>query len=129
VTTTGATCEALRRDGEPCRSWTVSGSRFCLAHDPARAAQIAEARRRGGKARHGRRIGTTGEVVHVELAGPGDVLKLLERAVNDALEAENSLSRARVVGYLGSVYAEIWKTTELERRLSVLEVRMTRGDI
>src|SRR5262249_44076689 len=32
-------CDALRRDGNPCRAERPAGSRFCFSHDPTRAAE------------------------------------------------------------------------------------------
>ncbi len=94
-------CKAHNKRGEPCGSYAVTGSDFCMNHDPARAAQMAAARVKGGRARHGRTVGPTaapGQTVRLESVG--DVLRLIERAVNDALAMENSLSRARTLGTL-----------------------------
>ena len=115
-------CIATRRDGLPCGGY-ANESGFCFAHDPARAGAIAEARRKGGAARHGRRIGAVGEHDPVTIGGPADLLSLLVRAVNDALELENSISRARTLGYIAGVYAGIWTGTELERRVAALEAQ------
>ncbi len=41
--------------GQPCRGYAIEGSRYCFAHDPAKAAERAQARIKGGKARHGRK--------------------------------------------------------------------------
>ncbi len=71
---TSPKCMARRKDGKPCNgSPNVSG--YCLAHDPERAGAVAEARRAGGRARHGRRIGTTGDGASVNLATLADVLR------------------------------------------------------
>ena len=70
---TSPKCMARRVDGKPCNG-SPNASGFCLAHDPARAGAIADARRAGGRARHGRRIGTTGDGASVNLATLGDVL-------------------------------------------------------
>lgn len=120
VSTTRQHCQATRKDGQPCRGYPGAGG-FCLAHDPARAGAIAEARRRGGRARHGRKIGTTGDGPSVNLVTLADVLQLLGRAVNDCLALENSLSRARTLGYLCGVWSDAYETSELERRVAALE--------
>ncbi len=46
-----APCIATKRNGAVCPAPALSGSAFCWAHDPARSAERADARRRGG---HGR---------------------------------------------------------------------------
>jgi len=114
-------CTATTTTGAPCRAWAVAGSSFCINHDPARAGQIAEARRKGGQARHGRKVGKVGVAEAVDLASLADVLGLLERAVNDALTLENSISRARTLGYLASVWADLYESSELEKRVAALE--------
>lgn len=129
TTTTRRTCAAVKRDGSPCGSWAVTGSAFCIVHDPARAATMAEARRRGGRARHGRRIGGMGDVAHetVALTGPGDVLRVIEAEVNMLLSLERSISRARAVGALLSVFVQTWESSELERRIAALETQARGG--
>jgi hypothetical protein len=121
VSTSRQRCAATRIDGSPCGGYAVSKSVFCFAHDPLNAGAIAEARRRGGQARHGRRIGVTGDAEAVALATLGDVLTLLERAVNDVLTLENSISRARALGYLAGAWGTLYESSELERRVAALE--------
>ena len=45
-------CEATTAAGQPCRRAPSRDSRYCLAHDPERADEHAEASRAGGIARH-----------------------------------------------------------------------------
>jgi hypothetical protein len=124
MTTTGAKCNAIRRNGTPCQSWAVNGSSYCQAHDPQRAAQMAAARRAGGHARHGRKIGATGQTPTVTLHSMEDVLELLTLAANDVLGLEASINRARALAYIAATWAKCYETSELERRLSALEVRL-----
>ena len=120
-TAAGRTCCARKKDGSPCQSWAGAGSAFCITHDPARAAQLAEARRKGGRARHGRNVGSVGAQAPVNLASPNDVLNLLTEAVNEVRGMEASINKARAVGYLASVWADCYETSELERRVAALE--------
>ena len=113
-------CEGIAADGERCRAWALNGDRFCWAHSPAVADQRQAARSAGGHARHGRKLATT-DRERVELASLPDVLDVLQDAVNDALGLENSIARARTIGYLASVYGRLYESSELDRRLSVLE--------
>lgn len=82
---------------------------------------MAAARRRGGRARHGRQVGVTGDTAPVALTTLADVLRLLTTAVNDALLLENSLNRARCLGYLAGIWAGCYETSELEKRVAALE--------
>jgi hypothetical protein len=121
VSTSRTRCAATRKDGSACGGYAVGGSVYCFSHDPLRAGAIAEARRAGGRARHGRKVGTTGDAPAVNLVTLADVLALLQRAVNDCFQLENSLSRARTLGYLAGIWADCYETSELETRVSALE--------
>ena len=44
-------CSALTKSGAPCRAPVMDGGDVCVSHDPRRAEQLAESRRRGGKGR------------------------------------------------------------------------------
>lgn len=125
--TTRQQCAGVTRAGEPCKGWAVGGSAFCITHAPERAAQLAEARSRGGKARHGRTIGVTGMSEPVTLRSLADVLGLLERTANELAGLENSVSRARAVIGLCTAWATCYETSELERRLAALETRLNGG--
>lgn len=125
----GRTCGARRVDGQPCQSWAVKGSPFCMAHDPLRAAAMAVARAEGGRARHGRRVGRVGEQAPVNLASLDDVLSLLAEAVNEVRGMEPSINKARAVGYLASVWADCYEVSELARRIEALEdIRAERSE-
>ncbi len=41
-------CAGTRKDGTPCTANVMGAGDFCFAHDPARAAERDEARRKGG---------------------------------------------------------------------------------
>ncbi len=121
MTTTGRRCEAQTRSGDPCAAYAGEGSDYCFWHDPALAEDRKVARQRGGQARHGRNVipPTGGEAV--EIRQVGDVLPLLERAINDVLVLENSIARARAIGYLAGVAIKTLEISELAERVAELE--------
>lgn len=127
VTTARTMCRGTRKDGTPCGG-RPNASGYCLAHDPARAGVAAAARRAGGYARHGRRIGAVGEDEAVRLATLDDVLRLLEKAVNDVLTLENSINRARALGYLAGAWGTLYESSELEKRVEALEAQRANQD-
>lgn len=53
----------------------------------------------------------------------GDLLPLLQRTINDVLELENSLNRARTLGYLAGIATKALELTDLADRLATLEER------
>lgn len=44
-------CAGTRKDGSRCTARVMGAGDYCFAHDPARAAQRDEARRKGGQGR------------------------------------------------------------------------------
>ena len=80
----------------------------------------AEARRRGGLRR--RREGTVGGAYALAgFAAGADLQRVLELALADTLELENSVSRTRALAHLVAVAARAKETTEWEARLRALE--------
>jgi len=120
-------CTATNRDGSPCNGYAVTDSDYCFHHDPARAAQRLLARSKGGRARHGRHIGPVGQTGPVRLAEPvalntmTDVAALLQDAINTTLQLENSIHRARTVGYLAGLLMKALDFSTLEERLTQVE--------
>lgn len=115
-------CQAPRRDGQPCQAWAVSESGFCFIHDPARAGERAEARRKGGlHRRKGSDPSLAKEMAERSFRTLADMEGLLEVAVRATFSLENSVSRNRTLGYLAKCWAEVHQVGELEERLMALE--------
>ena len=119
VMTTGQRCKGTTKAGEPCRGFAVGNGGFCFTHDPGRAEERRAARSKGGAARHGRKL--RNDHAPVTLASIADLLPLLEQAVNDVLSLENSIARARTIGYLAGVAVRAFEVTELAERIAALE--------
>ncbi len=93
---------------------------FCFWHSPEHADDAAEARRLGGIRR--RREKTVGGTYDFEgLETVRDVRRLLEIAVLDTLELENSVARSRALAYLAQMALKTLEVGELEDRLQALE--------
>lgn len=118
-------CSAIRKDGRPCRAHCVAGSGFCFAHDPGLAEKRFAARSKGGRARHGRKLGTVaGAREPVVIDGLDAVCQVLENEINEVLHLERSVSRARALGYLCGILVNIYTPSELEQRIAALEERL-----
>mgnify|MGYP001209082720 CR=1 FL=1 len=118
----GGLCKATRKDGQACCAYSLLDSDFCFAHDPTKAAARKAARSAGGRARHGRTLKTTSTGDQgVRLGSVADVVELLEGAVADLLALENSVARARAVGYLAGIAVRALEIAELEDRIGRLE--------
>ncbi|MCK4314827.1 MAG: hypothetical protein KAX24_03560 [Anaerolineae bacterium] len=118
---TAPKCQAITKNGTPCQAYALDGSDYCFHHDPAQAARRRAARSKGGLARHGRHIGPVGQAEPVELDTMADVATLLRQAINDTLNLENSLQRARTIGYLSGLFIKALDMAALEQRVIALE--------
>ena len=118
----GSLCKATNKRGDPCGAYSLLDSDFCFAHCPSKAAARKAARSAGGRARHGRSLGAvaTGDQ-GVKLGSVGDVVALLQETVRDVLTLENSIGRARAVGYLAGIAVRALEVSDLEQRIAVLE--------
>ena len=118
----GGACHGTNRKGEACNAGTRAGSNYCFFHDPAMAEERQKARKRGGRARHGRKVGSTGEdFPPVCLDTVADVLSYLSQAANDLVRLENSVSRNRAMAQLASVAVSVLEVGQMEERLVALE--------
>jgi hypothetical protein len=118
---TAPKCQATTKNGTPCQAYALAGSDYCFHHDPAQATQRLAARSKGGRARHGRHIGPVGQSEPVELDTMADVATLLRQTINDTLNLENSLQRARTIGYLSGLFIKALDVAVLEQRVIALE--------
>jgi len=118
---TAPKCQATTKNGTPCQAYALAGSDYCFHHDPDQAAQRREARSKGGRARHGRHIGPVGQAEPIELGTMADVATLLRQVIDDTFKLENSLQRARTIGYLAGHFLKALDMAALEQRVIALE--------
>jgi len=118
---TAKRCQAITQDGTPCQAYAVAGSDYCFHHDPARAVERRDARSRGGRARHGRHVGPVGQAEPIPLETMADVATLLRRTIDDTFQLENSLQRARTLGYLANLFLKALDMADLEQRVMAIE--------
>ena len=118
-------CQALNKQGRPCGAPPLREGSLCFAHAPETKEAAAEARRLGGRRR--RREGTIKGAFDLEEIKTGAGLRrILEVALLDVFELENSVPRARTLAYLVSVAARVQEQTEFEACLRALEAGVWR---
>ena len=110
-------CACTRANGEPCRGYAVTGSRYCFAHDPAQAAKRTDARRRGGSAGMVEPLPESS----LSIRNMGDVLELIETTINDVRAGRVDTKTANAVGYLANIAVKVIQQTDIEARLEALE--------
>ena len=103
-----------------CQAAPVKDRDHCFWHSPEHAEDVAEARRLGGLRRR-REVTVSGAYEVNGLETVGDLRRLLVIASLDTLGLENSIARARTLGYLVGVAGKLLETGELEERLAALE--------
>ena len=113
-------CGGRKRNGRPCRAPALRAGSECFWHAEEAREAAAETRRLGGLRR--RREGTVEGAYAVEGFRTGaDLQRVLELALADTLELENSIPRTRALTHLVAVGARVKETTEFEARLRALE--------
>lgn len=99
------TCTAPKKDGTPC-GMAPGPSGFCFAHDPARAEERDEARRRGGRVRSGdlaRAVLSAEEAGTLELKTAKDVHRLLVDTIQQTRTGRLEPRLSAAVGNLAAI--------------------------
>ena len=113
-------CAYRKEDGQTCRAAPLKEVEFRLMHSPEHAEDMAEARRLGGLRRR-REVAVSGAYEFNGLETVAELRRLLQIAALDTLGLENSIARARTLGYLVGVAGKLLESGELEQRLAALE--------
>ena len=112
-------CQATRKDGQPCTVRAVAGSVWCFAHDPTRAAQRDEARRRGGRGK-----GRTARAEKLVPSTLRPVLALLLDAFGETHRGELDPKVAGALAALAGAVVRVYQAGQVEDRLSELEAQI-----
>lgn len=59
---------------------------------------------------------------NIRLNNPQQVKRLLNRAINDLLNEDIEVGRAKAIGYLSSILLKAMEVEDLEKRIAELEV-------
>lgn len=114
------TCSAVLDTGRQCGATPQRETDYCFWHDPEQVEAAAEARRLGGQRR--RREGIITSAFDFEgLADVTSIRRLLEVAVVDTLQLENSVARNRTLAALAQSASKLVEAGELAARVSALE--------
>jgi hypothetical protein len=117
------TCSGTTNAGQACKAKALPGSAFCIAHDPAKAAQMAEWRRKGGRAKSNQ--------ARAKKALPAEPLSTVELHSYLGLVFRGVISGklAPNVGTSSAAIArtmlELVRAIDLESRIAELERRIT----
>ena len=110
------TCTAPKKDGTPC-GMAPGPSGFCFAHDPARAEERDEARRRGGRVRSGdlaRAVLSAEEAGTLELKTAKDVHRLLVDTIQQTRTGRLEPRLSAAVGNLAAIVLRSFEQLDAE---------------
>jgi len=113
-------CQSNRTDGAPCSAPPGANS-YCFWHDPERRDEMLAASRNGGSRR----------AIPLPLDRPLEAREargLLASVLLGVIEGALDPTTARTIGYLLQVERKIAEAGELERRITILEDAVQRGD-
>jgi hypothetical protein len=116
----------MTRSGEPCPNSALADRPFCWTHDPLRAVERHDARRRGGLNSHAAARDDPG-AEPPRLRSVADVQAIVERELHATLSLSRSVQRSRTVAYLASVALKLIELGELEARVAAIETRLMDG--
>ena len=124
-------CQGTARAGHPCRMAPLRDSEWCWIHDPAKAPDRAEARRRGGLNRRTPRtvIASLGGGITppLTLDDMASIQAGLNAVWRDTLGQENSGSRSRTLVAVLLAAVKCLEVGEYEERIKALEQAVNNG--
>lgn len=111
-----STCEATRRDGQPCTGPVLGDAGLCWAHDPSVAEKRAEKRRLGGQNRsNAQRLS---KLMPLRLT---PIFATLETALADVLSGDLDPKQAQAAASVARALVALVTAGEMEERLRRLE--------
>ena len=113
-------CGEPKADGQPCNATPMPETGKCFWHSSEYEEEAAQARRLGGIRR--RKEGAVSGAYEVQgLETVQDIRRLLEIAVTNTLNMENSIARSHTLTQLAMAAMKLLEADELETRIASLE--------
>ena len=111
-------CKAERKDGKRCRAYAMSGSDYCVAHDPSLPDKRRAWRRAGGSVK-----GEKNRMVEeaTRLKRPRDVQHMLAVTAEKVERGTIDAQTANALGRVASLLLKAMELTDVDERLRRLE--------
>ena len=116
-------CAALNKQGERCKAGVQTGAVYCFQHDPEKQAEVAEARRRGGK-QGGKQRSKPAPATPIDLSTPELQRRAIEQTIDRVRAGDEPLNTGRFVVYAVSLARPILEQEVILARIDALEQRM-----
>jgi hypothetical protein len=127
MATVARQCKAKTKSGKRCEGYALTGSDFCLTHDPKRAKDRADRNRRGGRAHRSPK--PTEGVAAPKIESVADVLAIVNFVIADLWVLDNTVPRARGLLAAGEAAVKALEIGELEERVAALEKIASEGKL
>jgi hypothetical protein len=115
-------CKAKTKSGQPCRMKPIGGGDYCFTHSPGTRRAQAEARKKGGQARHTPHFADP-VILPAKVETLPDAHQILTYTLAEVAGMDNSIGRARVLLALFDSFVKSFEIGELEQRIAALEAR------
>ncbi len=111
-------CRGVRKDGTPCTAKVMGPGTLCYAHDPARATERDEARRKGGTGR-----ATRARLDRLVPATLRPMIASLLGALDEVYRGDLDPKQASAMASLAGAITKAYSLGVLEERVQVLEAQ------
>jgi len=98
-----------------CEGFAISGSEYCLSHDPYSKDIRTERAKSGGKSNSSQFVNDPLEPINLKSAS--DISKALEKTINEVRTGKISIKAANTLGYLLGIALKAYQVTELDTKL------------
>jgi hypothetical protein len=112
-------CTGTTKTGAPCRARALPGADTCVTHDPGRIADLAEWRRRGGKAKSNK--ARARKALPAEILTAAEIQGVLAKALRQVLSGDLEPGRANAAATIARALLAAKQVSDLEDRLTALE--------
>ena len=116
-----ARCNALTKEGRPCRGRVLPGRSYCMSHDPEHADQRAAGQRKGGEARANARRAAKAWAAMGEQITPDQLPGILRACMFSVKTGALEPAQATAIAGLARTAVSITNEIELEQRIAALE--------
>lgn len=122
-------CAFCKTDGTTCRATAQATSDYCFFHDPEKAVQRKEARKRGGKRNRQAAVQPLpGAAEDLPLASVADVVALLAQTVNQVRKGQMDAKTGNCLAVLSGCLLRALEGNELAKQIEELRRRLDERD-
>lgn len=112
-------CEYIKKNGTRCGGYAVTGSEFCINHDPAMKEAKLAAVKKGGASESYQALDL--KLPPIEIVGASDVVPVVIQLINELRSGEIPPRIATSVGYLLGIALKALEISDVEKKIETFE--------